>query len=119
MVAKYLGGCGAGRDYVSIEPNGDITPCVYLPHRVLGNIRQRRFVDIFRNNEFWELLCDRDRRTHHCEVCEFKHYCGGCRARADAYFGELNAGDPGCVFNAKHWERLVVETSANPLSREL
>jgi len=119
VVAKYLGGCGAGRDYVSIEPNGDITPCVYLPHRVLGNVRQRRFIDIFRNNEFWELLCDRDRRTHHCEVCEFKHYCGGCRARADAYFGELNAGDPGCVFNAKHWERLMVETSANPLSREL
>jgi radical SAM protein with 4Fe4S-binding SPASM domain len=107
VIAKYLGGCGAGRDYVAIEPNGTITPCVYLPHRVQGNIRERSFIDIFRNNEFWELLCDRDRRTHHCEVCEFKHYCGGCRARADAYFGELNAGDPGCVFNEKHWDDLV------------
>lgn len=107
VIAKYLGGCGAGRDYVSIEPNGNITPCVYLPHRVQGNIRRRRFIDIFRNNEFWELLCDRDRRVHHCEVCAFKHYCGGCRARADAYFGELNAGDPGCVFNEKHWDDLV------------
>lgn len=107
VIAKYLGGCGAGRDYVAIEPNGNITPCVYLPHRVQGNIRQRSFIDIFRNNEFWELLCDRDRRLHHCEVCEFKHYCGGCRARADAYFGELNAGDPGCVFNEKHWDDLV------------
>ena len=107
VIAKYLGGCGAGRDYVAIEPNGTITPCVYLPHRVQGNIRERSFIDIFRNNEFWELLCDRDRRMHHCEVCEFKHYCGGCRARADAYFGELNAGDPGCVFNEKHWDDLV------------
>lgn len=107
VIAKYLGGCGAGRDYVAIEPNGNITPCVYLPHRVQGSIRKRSFIDIFRNNEFWELLCDRDRRTHHCEVCEFKHYCGGCRARADAYFGELNAGDPGCVFNEKHWDDLV------------
>jgi radical SAM protein with 4Fe4S-binding SPASM domain len=112
VVAKYLGGCGAGRTYVCIEPNGNITPCVYLPHRVLGNIRQRRFSDIFRNNEFWELLCDRGRRTHHCEVCEFKHYCGGCRARADAYFGQLNAGDPGCTFNGKHWERLVQQGAA-------
>lgn len=109
VVAKYLGGCGAGRDYVAIEPNGNITPCVYLPHRVQGNIRNRSFIDIFRNNEFWELLCDRDRRTHHCEVCEFKHYCGGCRARADAYFGDLNAGDPGCVFNEKHWDDLVAK----------
>ncbi|MFQ5806680.1 MAG: radical SAM protein [Phycisphaerae bacterium] len=107
VIAKYLGACGAGRTYVCIEPNGDITPCVYLPHRLLGNIRRRSFIDIFRNNEFWEVLCDRDRRTHHCEVCEFKNYCGGCRARADAYYGELNAGDPGCIFNAKHWERLT------------
>jgi sulfatase maturation enzyme AslB (radical SAM superfamily) len=53
------------------------------------------------------VLCDRDWRTHHCQVCEFKDYCGGCRARADAYYGELNAGDPGCVFNAKHWDELV------------
>jgi MoaA/NifB/PqqE/SkfB family radical SAM enzyme len=28
---------GAGRRYVPIEPNGNITPCVYLPHRVQGN----------------------------------------------------------------------------------
>ena len=111
VIAKYLGGCGAGRCYVAVEPNGDITPCVYLPHRVLGNIRRRRLADIFRHNEFWELLCDRDWRTHHCEVCEFKHYCGGCRARADAYFGELNAGDPGCVFNHKHWDALTAQGS--------
>ena len=109
VVAKYLGACGAGRTYVCIEPNGDITPCVYLPHRLMGNIRKRRFIDIFRHNEFWEVLCDRDRRTHHCEVCAFKNYCGGCRARADAYFGQLNAGDPGCIFNEKHWEALVAE----------
>jgi len=107
VVAKYLGGCGAGRTYVCIEPNGDLTPCVYMPHRVLGNVRQRRFIDIFRQNEFWDLLCDRSRLTHHCEVCRFKHYCGGCRARADAYFGAVNAGDPGCIFNAQHWEELV------------
>jgi radical SAM protein with 4Fe4S-binding SPASM domain len=107
VVAKYLGGCGAGRTYVCIEPSGDITPCVYMPQRVLGNIRTRRFRDIFRNNPYWELLCDRSHLTHHCEVCRFKNYCGGCRARADSYFGAVNAGDPGCLFNEKHWERLV------------
>lgn len=107
VVAKYLGGCGAGRTYVAIEPNGDITPCVYLPHRVLGNVGQRPFIEIFRNNCFWDLLCDREQLLHHCQVCEFKHYCGGCRARADAYFGQLNAGDPGCLFNERHWDGLV------------
>ncbi|MCK4658362.1 MAG: radical SAM protein [Phycisphaerae bacterium] len=114
VVAKYLGGCGAGRTYVCIEPDGTITPCVYMPQRVLGNIRNRSFEDIFRNNEFVELLCDREDRTHHCEVCEFKYYCGGCRARADAYYGRINAGDPGCILNNKHWSQLV-----NPSATEV
>ena len=113
VVAKYLGGCGAGRTYVCIQPDGTITPCVYMPQRVLGNIRQRSFVDIFRNNEFADILCDREDRTGHCEVCDFKYYCGGCRARADAYFGQLNAGDPGCILNSKHWDNLVERNTAS------
>ncbi len=107
VIAKYLGGCGAGRCYNAIEPNGDVTPCVYLPHRVLGNVRQRPLAEIFRDNNFWEITCDRSRRLSHCEVCKFKPYCGGCLARSDAYYGVLNAGDPGCLFNEKHWEALV------------
>jgi radical SAM protein with 4Fe4S-binding SPASM domain len=109
VVAKYLGGCGAGRTYVCVEPNGDVTPCVYLPHRIMGNVRDTSLADIFHNSVFWDVLNDRDRRLHHCQVCEFKAYCGGCRARADAYFGQLHAGDPGCIFNSKHWDRLVAD----------
>lgn len=109
VVAKYLGGCGAGRTYVCIEPNGNVTPCVYLPHRVMGNVRQKSFAEIFRTSVFWDVLNDRDRRSGHCQVCTFKSYCGGCRARADAYFGQLHAGDPGCVFNDKHWDKLVAD----------
>ena len=107
VVAKYLGGCGAGRTYVCVEPQGDVTPCVYLPHRVMGNLRRRPLVKIFRDSVFYDVLNDRDRRLHHCRVCAFRNYCGGCRARADAYFGKLHAGDPGCVFNQNHWDALV------------
>ena len=107
VVAKYLGGCGAGRTYICIEPNGNVTPCVYMPQRVMGNVRDKPLMEIFRDSVFWDILNDRDHRLHHCEVCSFKNYCGGCRARADAYFGQLHAGDPGCVFNSKHWDKLV------------
>ncbi|MCL2700328.1 MAG: radical SAM protein [Phycisphaerae bacterium] len=109
VVAKYLGGCGAGRTYVCIEPNGNVTPCVYLPHRVMGNLRQASLMEIYRSSVFWDVLNDRGHRLHHCEVCAFKNYCGGCRARADAYFGHLHAGDPGCIFNNKHWAKLVAD----------
>jgi len=112
VVAKYLGGCGAGRTYVCIEPNGNVTPCVYLPHRVMGSVRGKPFIDVYRDSIFWRILNDRDNRLHHCGVCAFRKYCGGCRARADAYFGQLHAGDPGCVFNDKHWDKLVSQDIA-------
>ncbi len=114
VVAKYLGGCGAGRTYVCLEPNGDLTPCVYLPHRVMGNVRERPVLEIFRSSVFYEVLNDRTRRLGHCEVCAFRDYCGGCRARADAYTGQLHGGDPGCVFNARHWDQLVADGVAVP-----
>jgi len=109
VVAKYLGGCGAGRCYIALEPDGNVTPCVYLPHRVMGNVREKPLQQIFRDSVFWEILNDRKQRKGHCEVCRFRDYCGGCRARADAYFGQLHAGDPGCIFNSKHWDQLVAD----------
>jgi len=57
------------------------------------------------------VLNDRDSRAGHCGLCAFKDYCGGCRARADAYFGTLDGPDPGCIFNARHWAGLT-ETQA-------
>ncbi len=112
VVAKYLGGCGAGRTYICVEPNGDVTPCVYLPHRVMGNLRDANIVEIFRNG-YYDLLNDRSDRIHHCKVCEFSDYCGGCRARSDAYFGRLDAGDPGCVLNQQYWDELVASGVVN------
>jgi len=76
---------------------------------VMGNLRQAPLMEIYRSSVFWDVLNDRDHRLHHCEVCAFKNYCGGCRARADAYFGQLHAGDPGCIFNNKHWAKLVAD----------
>lgn len=124
VVAKYLGGCGAGRTYICIEPNGDVTPCVYLPHRVMGNLRDAGIVKIFRKG-YYDLLNDRSDRLHHCRTCDFANYCGGCRARSDAYFGRLDAGDPGCKLNQKYWDELVAsgvvseEASDDPAELQL
>jgi radical SAM protein with 4Fe4S-binding SPASM domain len=113
VVAKYLGGCGAGRTYVCIEPNGDVTPCVYLPHRVMGNLRKSNVIDLFRG-QFYEMFNDRTARAHHCGSCDYANYCGGCRARSDAYFGRLDAGDPGCLYNLPQWDELVASGVAVP-----
>ena len=112
VVAKYLGGCGAGRTYVCLEPNGDVTPCVYMPNRPFGNIRQQGLLELFRSSPYADLLWDRSQRDGHCRVCRYKNFCGGCRARADAYFGSIKANDPGCIFNQAAWDNLLDSSPA-------
>jgi radical SAM protein with 4Fe4S-binding SPASM domain len=107
IVAKYLGGCGAGRTYICLQPNGDVTPCVYMPHRIMGNVKNDSLRHIFHHNPWWDLLCNRNERQGTCRQCDYRNYCGGCRARADAYLDRLDHSDPGCVGNAGLWEQLT------------
>ena len=111
-----FGGCGCGRVYCTVQPNGIVTPCVYMPIPV-GNLRKQRFIDVWNTAESFETFKDRDDRTGHCLTCDFKYHCGGCRARAYAYFGDYRASDPGCKFNQQLWEQLnrgeVLKPAAN------
>jgi MoaA/NifB/PqqE/SkfB family radical SAM enzyme len=42
-------------------------------------------------------LRDRDNLKGRCGHCTYKYICGGCRARAYAYYGDYLAPDPGCI----------------------
>lgn len=113
VLARYIGGCGAGRCYCSIQPNGVICPCVYLPSKEVGNVRQQRFAEIWRNALF-DTLSDREDRGDHCGVCTYRNYCGGCRARSVSYTGDIQAGDPGCIYNAHEWVELTTHADHQP-----
>jgi len=106
VLSRYIGGCGSGRCYCSIQPNGIVTPCVYIPTIAVGDLRKQRLAEIW-DCALFELLSDRSRRGDHCPVCDYRAYCGGCRARAFAYTGDITAGDPGCPFNYHEWEELA------------
>ena len=108
-LSDFIGGCGAGRFYCALEPNGDITPCVFFPLKV-GNIKIDDFKEIWENNKTFLDLRDRDKLKPHCGVCEYKYVCGGCRARAYGYFGDYLAPDPGCINNRQEWNKLLRET---------
>ncbi len=99
MLAEFLGGCGAGRLYCAIQPNGIITPCVYMPI-VVGDLRNERFIDIWENSGTMKQLRSRDELLGNCGICNFRNVCGGCRARAYAYTGNINGCDPGCIRNS-------------------
>jgi len=105
VLSRYIGGCGTGRCYCAIQPNGFVTPCVYISGLKVGDLRRRTLAEIW-SNPLFEILSDREDRGDHCGVCDYRQYCGGCRARAYAYTGDIQAGDPGCIYNYHEWQEL-------------
>jgi radical SAM protein with 4Fe4S-binding SPASM domain len=90
------GGCPAGTHYMGIRPNGDVTPCPYLPV-FAGTLRHSSLADLWTSSG---LFADIRRRTSlggRCGECEMNGHCGGCRARAYGMTGELMAEDPLCT----------------------
>jgi radical SAM protein with 4Fe4S-binding SPASM domain len=87
-------GCTAGITRFHIFPNGDVTPCAYLPVKA-GNIREQRFLDIVRDSEMFKALRARAVKGH-CATCTHNAICGGCRSRAYATSGDYLAEDPVC-----------------------
>lgn len=94
--AEFIGGCGAGRVYAALSPEGDVQPCVFMPIK-LGNLRSERFEDIWLNSEVLNELRDREKLKGGCGSCSYKYVCGGCRARAYGYYGDFHMPDPGCI----------------------
>jgi radical SAM protein with 4Fe4S-binding SPASM domain len=107
-LTEFIGGCGAGRLYCGMEPNGDIEPCVFIPIKV-GNIREQSLTSIWRESSVLKQIRNRD-LFKGCGECEYKYICGGCRARAYAYFNDLQGPDPGCSINQKYWEEVTALT---------
>lgn len=90
------GGCPAGTHYMGIRPNGDLTPCPYLPV-FAGNLRTSRLAELWHDSELFEGIRRRTALGGRCGECEMNAHCGGCRARAYGMTGDLMAEDPLCT----------------------
>jgi radical SAM protein with 4Fe4S-binding SPASM domain len=90
------GGCPAGTHYLGIRPNGDLTPCPYLP-LFAGNLREEHLVDLWNGSELFTRIRERNTLGGRCGACELSSMCGGCRARAYGMTGDLMAADPLCT----------------------
>lgn len=88
-------GCQAGIGQGCIGPTGDVSPCVMLPVKV-GNIREQSFEDIWRDSSLINNLKSRNRLKGRCGICSFKDKCGGCRAVAYSYTGDVFETDYRC-----------------------
>ncbi|MDX1813199.1 MAG: radical SAM protein [Candidatus Bathyarchaeia archaeon] len=97
-LADFIGGCGAGRLYCSLSPQGDVHPCVFFPVNV-GNLKKETFEGIWLNSKLFNAFRDRNNLKGACGKCSYKYICGGCRARANAYHGDCLDSDPGCILS--------------------
>ncbi|MGD9765314.1 MAG: radical SAM protein [Candidatus Binatia bacterium] len=94
--AGGAGGCPAGTHYMGIRPNGDVTPCPYLP-LYGGNLRETSLRDIWSSSDLFTRIRQRTALGGRCGACELNPTCGGCRARAFGMTGDVMAEDPLCT----------------------
>ena len=120
QLAEFIGGCGAGRFYMSMRANGDIQPCVFFPLKI-ANIRDLSYRDLenlWLHNPVFEELRNKD-LIEGCNQCSYRYYCGGCRARAYNYYGDYLKPDPGCINHQKEWEELLAKIEAGKAIQNL
>lgn len=97
LTHQMLLGCSAGITDLGILSDGTIVDCPI--HRIkLGNIAVNEIQDIWLNNEVLNQLRNRKNLKGMCGRCKFRDICGGCRAEADAAYGDYLAEDPTCAF---------------------
>jgi radical SAM protein with 4Fe4S-binding SPASM domain len=92
----YSSGVGIG----CLDFHGKVHPDQFWWHYDLGDVRQRPFGEIWMDTSDPVLRGLKDRRSYvkgRCRLCKFFSACGGSlRVRADLYFDDPWAPDPGC-----------------------
>ena len=88
-----------GNGFVFIDHVGQIHPSGFLP-MPCGSVRTESLVRTYRQHELFVRLRDADRFEGKCGRCEFRHVCGGSRARAYATTGSPFASDPLCAYDS-------------------
>ncbi len=96
-------GVGDGKGVMFISHKGEIFPAGFLP-LCCGRFPRDSVVDVYQNHPTFLALRDPDRFKGRCGACEYRHVCGGSRARAYAVTGDLLAAEPDCVYIPKAWD---------------
>jgi len=85
------------RGFVFISHAGDVRASEFLLLSA-GNLRYRPVDAIYRSSDLFVALRDPANLRGRCGRCEFRHICGGSRARAWSVEGNVFADDPSCAY---------------------
>ncbi len=110
---KKRGGNSSGVSIGCIDSQGYVHPDQFWFHYSFGNIRDRRFSEIW-NDTSDALMKGLKNKTKmvkgRCKECNYLNICGGnYRIRAEVIFGDVWAEDPGCYLTDKEIGSAAVE----------
>jgi AdoMet-dependent heme synthase len=90
-------GVNDGKGVMFISHTGRLFPSGFLPIEC-GRFPYDSVVDIYQRSDTFCRLRDPDQLLGKCGRCEFRHACGGSRARAYAVAGDPLAEEPDCYY---------------------
>ena len=94
------GGNNSGIKIGAVDDRGNVHPDQFWWHYSLGNVRQRKFADIWTDTSeplLKGLKNRKDLLKGRCARCQYLDLCNGnLRVRAEAVFGDIWAEDPAC-----------------------
>ncbi len=93
-------GCMGGSSFAFISHVGKVQICGFLETEA-GNLRQVNysFVKIWDESPLFRELRDFRNYKGDCGRCDYRRWCGGCRARAYAMTGDYLAEEPFCNYH--------------------
>lgn len=103
IIGRAPRGVNDGNGFVFISHTGEVYPSGFLPIN-RGNIREKSLADIYRNDPVFKSLRNPDEFKGKCGVCEYRHVCGGSRARAYAVTGDYLESEPYCTYIPKEYK---------------
>ena len=103
QIKKYIamnGGNRSGMAFAEVDPLGYVHPDQFTQHHTFGNVRERKFGDIWQDTTNPIMAGLKDRKPllkGRCSKCKFLDNCNGnFRTRADARTGDFWESDPSC-----------------------
>jgi AdoMet-dependent heme synthase len=88
---------GGASSSVYISHSGDVRASEFLALSA-GNLRYRPLSLIYRGSDLFSALRDAANLKGRCGRCEYRHVCGGSRARSFATTSDVFASDPLCAY---------------------
>lgn len=96
----HSSGCTVGKKVANIDYLGNVNPCHFLPEMSAGNVKEKKFSEIWKN-PCEELLLFREHKKNlkgKCSRCQYVQICGGCRKKAYFVYGDYLQEDPTCLY---------------------